>query len=63
MLSDGRIRPQGRDPTLDRPPRLSWDRLIAALAASGVRVTEQEMIDVPLEVELTPELESDLARH
>ena len=60
-ITDGINQMLGRDPTLHRPPRLSWDRLMAALTSAGVNVTEQDMIDAPLEVELLPEVSADLA--
>jgi hypothetical protein len=61
-IEDGINQVLGRDPTLHRPPRLSWGQLIVAVAAAGVHVLEQELIDRPLEVELTPDVEADLAR-
>lgn len=42
----------GRDPELHRPPRLSWDGLIFALAEVGIDVTEDELITTPLIVEI-----------
>jgi hypothetical protein len=51
----------GRDPEQHRPPRLSWGQLIDALANVGVCVTEQELIDTPLTVELSPEVKAQLA--
>jgi hypothetical protein len=59
-IEDGINQMLGRDPDLHRPPRLSWDRLIKALAAEGVDATEDELINRPLTVELAPEVESDL---
>jgi hypothetical protein len=50
----------GRDPELHRPPRLAWDRLIEALAAEGVRITEHELIETPLTMELDPEVTAAL---
>jgi hypothetical protein len=51
----------GRDPEQHRPPRLSWGQLIEALANVGVSVTEQELIDAPLTIELSPEVKAQLA--
>jgi hypothetical protein len=51
----------GRDPEQHRPPRLSWRQLIDALASAGVPVTEQDLIDAPLTVELSPPVKADLA--
>jgi hypothetical protein len=51
----------GRDPEQHRPPRLSWSQLIDAFAIVGVSVTEQELIDVPLTIELSAEVEARLA--
>lgn len=42
----------GRDPKLHRPPRLAWGGLIDALAGTGIVVSEQELIDAPLTIEL-----------
>jgi hypothetical protein len=50
----------GRDPEQHRPPRLSWRQLIDALASAGVSVTEQDLIDAPLTVELSPPVKADL---
>jgi hypothetical protein len=43
----------GRDPELHRPPRLSWDGLQRALADHGIRASEQQLIDTPLEIVLS----------
>jgi hypothetical protein len=43
----------GRDPDQHRPPRLSWDGLLTALAAVGIMTTEQELIDAPLRLVLS----------
>ena len=51
----------GRDPEQHRPPRLSWGQLIEALANAGVSVTEQERIDAPLTIELSPQVKAQLA--
>ena len=50
----------GRDPTLHRPPRLSWGRLVGALSEAGIRVTERDLIAAPLTVELAPEVQAEL---
>jgi hypothetical protein len=52
----------GRDPTLHRPPRVSWDNLITALGEAGVSVTEQDLIEAPLTVELAAEVKAELER-
>jgi hypothetical protein len=52
----------GRDPSLRRPPRLAWQNLIGALEQAGLQVTECELIDAPLTVERTPEVEAELER-
>jgi hypothetical protein len=59
-IEDGINQMLGRDPKLHHPPRLSWHNLIRALNASGMPVTEQELIDAPLTVELTPEVQAEL---
>ena len=59
-IEDGINQMLGRDPELHRPPRLSWDNLITALAEHGVQVTEQELIEAPLTVELDDEVTADL---
>lgn len=51
----------GRDPEQHRPPRLSWHQLIDALASAGVAVTEQDLIDARLTVELSRAVKADLA--
>jgi hypothetical protein len=51
----------GRDPEQHRPPRLSWGKLIDALVRAGVPVTEQELIDAPLTLELSPRVKAELA--
>ncbi len=43
----------GRDPEMHRPPRLSWDRLQHALDGQEIRVSEQQLIDAPLELVLS----------
>ncbi|MCW3018571.1 MAG: hypothetical protein JWN10_879 [Solirubrobacterales bacterium] len=50
----------GRDPRLHRPPRLSWDGLIAALGSAGIDVTEEQLIETPMTVELDSEVEAAL---
>jgi hypothetical protein len=61
-IEDGINQMLGRDPSLHHPPRLAWQRLIEALEQAGVRVTERELIDAPLTVELTPEVQAELKR-
>jgi hypothetical protein len=39
---------------------LAWDGLIAALAEVGVHVTELDLIETPLTVELTSDLQAEL---
>jgi len=50
----------GRDPELHRPPRLSWGNLIKALAEHGIQVTEDELINAPLTIDLHPEVQAEL---
>jgi hypothetical protein len=50
----------GRDPEQHRLPRLSWDKLLAALADEGIKVSEQELIAVPLVIDLSPRVETEL---
>jgi hypothetical protein len=61
-IEDGINQMLGRDPTLHRPLRLAWQNLIEALEQAGVRVTEPELIDAPLTLELTPEVQAELER-
>jgi len=42
----------GRDPEQHRPPKLAWGGLIAALAANGIHVSEKELIESALTMEL-----------
>jgi hypothetical protein len=51
----------GRDPKLHRPSRLAWDGLIDAQAGTGMVVSEQELIDAPLTIELSPEAKAQTA--
>jgi hypothetical protein len=60
-IEDGINQMLGRDPEMHRPPRLAWGHLIAALAAEHIQVTEQELIDAPLTVELERQLAAALA--
>jgi hypothetical protein len=50
----------GRDPALHRPPRLAWGQLIGALAAAGIVISEQELIELPLSIELDDEVAARL---
>jgi hypothetical protein len=50
----------GRDPELHRPPRLSWDNLIKALAKSGIDVNEDELIRAPLVRDLSDEVSAEI---
>ncbi len=61
-IEDGIDQMLGRDPSLHRPPRLAWENLIEALEQAGVHVSERELIDAPLTVELTPEVQAELER-
>ncbi|MGO9961235.1 MAG: hypothetical protein ACLP50_35545 [Solirubrobacteraceae bacterium] len=61
-IEDGINQMLGRDPSLHRPPRLAWQNLIGALEQAGVQVTERELIDASLTVELTPEVQAELER-
>ncbi|MGO9974777.1 MAG: hypothetical protein ACLP01_18625 [Solirubrobacteraceae bacterium] len=62
-IEDGINQMLGRDPSLHRPPRLSWGKLIATLAEHGIQVTEQDLINAPLTVELDPDVQADLENH
>ena len=61
-IEDGINQMLGRDPSLHRPPRLAWPNLIGALEQAGVPAGERELIDAPLTVELTPEVQAELER-
>jgi hypothetical protein len=61
-IEDGINQMLGRDPSLHRPPRLARQHLIDNLEEAGVHVTECELIDAPLTVELTPEVQAELER-
>ncbi len=50
----------GRDPALHRPPRLAWGQLIKALADRGIQMSEQELTDVPITIELDEEVAARL---
>jgi hypothetical protein len=51
----------GRDPKLHRPPRLAWGGLTDALTGTGIVVTEEELIEAPLTIELSPEAKVQIA--
>lgn len=38
----------GRDPRLHRPPKPSWGRVLEAAARAGVRVSERDLMFLPL---------------
>jgi len=61
-IEDGINQMLGRDPSLHHPPRLAWDNIIRALREEGVSVTERELIDAPLTINLTPEVQAELDR-
>ena len=61
-IEDGINQMLGRDPTLHRPPRLSWGGLIKAFDEAGVSVTERDLIEAPLTVELAPDVQAELDR-
>lgn len=61
-IEDGINQMLGRDPDLHRPPRLSWSNLIKALAEHDIQVTEDDLITVPLTVELHPEVQAELQK-
>lgn len=50
----------GRHPELRRRSHLSWGRLIAALEAAGVTITEEQLIAAPLELTLSDEVKAEL---
>jgi hypothetical protein len=51
----------GREPEQHRPPRLSWEGLQRALTEAGIVTTERELIAAPLIIELSPEVEAEIA--
>jgi hypothetical protein len=61
-IEDGINQMLGRDPLLHRPSRLSWGALITALDEAGVSVTERALIEAPLILELTREVQAELDR-
>ena len=50
----------GRDPDLHKPPILASGGLISALSDAGVRVTEDDLITLPLNVELDSAVQAEL---
>ncbi len=52
----------GRDPAQHRPPRLSWSGLLDALAEVGIDATEEELIAVRLDLELSDQVQAELSR-
>jgi hypothetical protein len=61
-IEDGISQVLGRDPTLHRPPRLSWGNYSGHSDEAGVSATERDLIEAPLSVEVTPEVQADLDR-
>lgn len=51
----------GRDPEQHRPPKLSWGKLIAALADVGVEASEHDLIEAPLTIELSSDLQAEIS--
>jgi hypothetical protein len=50
----------GRDPDVDPRPRLAWGNLIKALATADVNVSEQQLIDLPLDLALSDEVKTEI---
>jgi hypothetical protein len=50
----------GRDPEQHRPPRLSWENVLAALSAAGVPATEQDLIDARLTLDLSDDVKAEI---
>lgn len=50
----------GRDPELHRPPRLSWGDLLKALESGGIQVTEEDLLNVPLELDLSADVKEEI---
>lgn len=50
----------GRDPEQHRPPRLSWEPLIALLNREDIHMTEEHLIATPFEFEFSDELIAEL---
>jgi hypothetical protein len=50
----------GRDPDQHRPPRLSWDGLLKALAAARITTAEQELIEAPIRLVLSDAARAEL---
>lgn len=50
----------GRDPEQHRPPRLTWEGMIGTLGRAGISVTEEQLIALPLTVELDREVQRTL---
>lgn len=59
-IEDGISQMLGRDPTLHRPPRLAWGKLIKALDHAGVPVSERDLIEAPLTIELARDVQAEL---
>jgi hypothetical protein len=51
----------GRDPHQHRPPRLSWGHLRDALAEADIQMTEEELIAIPLELELSDLVKAEIS--
>jgi hypothetical protein len=61
-IEDGINQMLGRDPDLHHPPRLAWHNLISALSDADITVAERDLINLPLIVELSPEVQVELDR-
>jgi len=59
-IQDGINQMLGRDPELHRPPKLAWTNLINALAEHDIHVTEDDLINTPLTMELHSEIQAEL---
>jgi hypothetical protein len=52
----------GRDPDQHRPPRLSWNHLLDALVEVGIEIAEEELIALPIDIELSDQVRAEIAR-
>jgi hypothetical protein len=52
----------GKDPDRTRPPRLAWEQLSGVLAQEGLRLSDDELVRLPFDVEFSDELVRELDR-
>ena len=52
----------GKDPDRPRPPRLAWEQLHGVLAREGLALSDDELTQLPFDIEFSVELLEELDR-